>query len=472
MRCSLLLLRGASRASPCHAALQPAGAGGPRGAVGLLQARSCAAPAGAGERSAPATSSSQRVVLQAPGAQPANAAAFARRLAETTANGEVAETFPVDVASRWRCLRALALPAEPAAGASDALDFEVRWVSGVAPAPAAEADNAGAGHAEQGTRLQLLVQAAAIDHRAGLEPSQGFYVANTTQVVQLAKKLALELQQHESVLVHTWADAKTACSVMLQALATTQQIGNLSLKCTAAFQEGPKTPVKEPPSGDAGPQRGTDRLLVQARKVAKELDEGMKGLGEDFIAYPPKADEQVPKFDQSVHQRLGFGQAVVMECRGWHATRNAVLALATVKTRAAVFEVRPSGGSSVRSLRIRAVRGPTWERFNSTDFTRTNRLKAGETSDIKVLARALGAEVKKLGAVALHAFADVHGSVSNALLALAFVPQEAPGLEVRAIASLGVNKGGGTLAGRRTLRLYVMAPGRDGKLMPTLRKEE
>jgi len=108
------------------------------------------------------------------------------------------------------------------------------------------------------------------------------------------------------------------------------------------------------------------------------------------------------------------------------------------------------------------VSGETWPEFNATDFSRTRLLKAGEMTSVKDLALSIGAEVRKLGAVAVHAYADSFACVFIAVKAAASVPTENRGLEVECVPSFGWSSDGA--GGRsRSFRLYVRRPaGGDG----------
>merc|ERR1719401_1350710 len=112
-----------------------------------------------------------------------------------------------------------------------------------------------------------------------------------------------------------------------------------------------------------------------------------------------------------------------------------------------------SSGASPSFLHVRAEKGAEWKEFNATDFSRTELLSATASSDVKKLARAIGNEARRLGAVALHAYADDRAAVNTAVKAIASVPVELPGLHVRSVPSFGKAKVGD--GERRVLRLYI-----------------
>uniref|UniRef100_A0A7S1RVE5 Uncharacterized protein n=1 Tax=Alexandrium catenella TaxID=2925 RepID=A0A7S1RVE5_ALECA len=80
-------------------------------------------------------------------------------------------------------------------------------------------------------------------------------------------------------------------------------------------------------------------------------------------------------------------------------------------------------------------------------------LKVAETTQVGSLAAAVGAEVRKLGAVSVHAFMNDKVAVSTALKALAMVPQEQGGQRIAFVPSFGRAKRGSIL------RLFVQPLG-------------
>jgi len=173
------------------------------------------------------------------------------------------------------------------------------------------------------------------------------------------------------------------------------------------------------------------------------------------------------RFRDAVQYRLRFETAIMMECRGKDAVFHAMEALAQAMPRTAEFEVKWTRGSGKLSpaaasantpspscLHLRATQGVEWSEFNATDFSQTNLLRVTPSSEVKKLARAIGGEVRKLGAVAVHVFTDDRAPANTALKALASLPGEFPGLRVRCMPSLGKAKGPNGVD-VRVLRLYV-----------------
>lgn len=393
-----------------------------------------------GESLATSAKSSSSRLLYPPGqgAPATKAEKFGGLVAQALQDGDTVKLAPVGAAALWHSLRALAV-------GNTAADFEVSW-----GAPGKWTDNQ--------RPLHLLAQKGAAWEDFDYDISSGCFVSKSTSAEQLAKKICLEIRKKQSATLHTYADAEVAVAVMLKAIAIASDLGSVKIMCSAGSLKRESEEVA--------------RVLVHARQVSDTSP-----LGDVFIAYPPgvKADKKaVGRFEETVRQRMGQGMPVQMECRGRDASVRGMMALASVKTRVAEFEVRwvdgfigdaaageqeskqesPRREPAMRALEVHAVQSETWTDFNSTDFNRTKLLKAGDGTPVKGLARAIGAEVKSLGAVAVHAYAESSGAVFAALKAVASVPVEHQGLQVACVPSFGwASDGAGGKS--RSLRLFV-----------------
>lgn len=399
-----------------------------------------APPEQAEAEAASAQKSTARRQLHPPGkdAPASKAEKFARLVVGALESGEEVELTPVGAPAMWHSLRALCV-------GPSAAEIEVAWgVSGRDKDPRRP--------------VHVLARTGMAWKDFNAEHSGGLFVSNSTQASQLAKKLAMELRGGKKVVVHTFEDAEVAVAVILKALAIAVDLTGRRILCAAGSQKHEGETVA--------------RILLNVW-----LDEEEEEGGEAFVAYPPgtnASEGAVKRFEETVRQRMEQGTPVVMECRGREASTRAVKALAAVRRRVACFEVQwvdgytgppPSeeegttdGRSSpaiMRALQLRAVSGETWDEFNATDFGRTRLLKASSSS-VKNLSKAIGTEVRKLGAVALHAYADNHAAVFSAVKAVASVPTECDGLRVACVPSFGWAQDGS--GGRtRSLRFFIRA---------------
>lgn len=385
---------------------------------------------------------SDRVVLHPPGAgtPTSKAERFAALLAGALQPpGRQAELTAVGTPALWHSLRALCV-------GPTAADFEVAEV--------------GDGDGRQAVRILARQGGAWEDFNHDI--SRGCFVSKSTQTMQLAKKLVFELQRNDVVTLHTYADAEIAVGVILKAIASARSLGHHgALRCSAGSirRDGENVP----------------RVMVHVQKVRDPPRGGIV----DFVAYPPGGNVELAAlkvFGQTVRSKLAEGRSVVMECRGRDATSNAVAALASVPVRVGQFRVEwidafvgdeadptATRGHVPRALKIRAASGETWPEFNATDFARSRRLTAGVGASVKELAARIGSEVRSVGAVAVHAYAENLVHVFTAIKAIASVPTENNGLQVECVPSLGksTDKAGGEI---RSLRLYVRRPAGSGSV--------
>merc|ERR1712008_439920 len=194
--------------------------------------------------------------------------------------------------------------------------------------------------------------------------------------------------------------------------------------------------------------------------------------GSTFRALPPgreSAAEAVQRFGKTVQDRLRLGDNVEMECRGQEAVNNAIRVLChlqdhTAELEADWAEVEAScdgPASTLNVLQLRARRGATWAEFNATDFEQRQLLFASAKTDIKQLSWAVAKEVRKKGAVSVHAYSDNLKAVNIAVKALATVPKLTGGERVSCIPSHGWARPFGTGS--------VEAQGEKPRLHPVLR---
>ena len=157
----------------------------------------------------------------------------------------------------------------------------------------------------------------------------------------------------------------------------------------------------------------------------------------EFHAYPPAdaSSEAHRRFAAAVQDRLQMGYNVKMNCRGPEAVVNALRAFCLLKVHVAEFRVRwdlaeagrgdrsseDAATSQARALEVEAVRGPTWQEFNSIDFQKTGMLKVSAKTPIGKLAYAAVEEVRQKGAVSLHCYSDNKEATAVLMKALATV---------------------------------------------------
>lgn len=329
-------------------------------------------------------------------AEPEKAEKFADVVSGALSDGTEIITHAIGAAAAWHVLRSLCI-------ARVAAEFEVTFGA---------SDDGPAGKA-RGPRPLHVVSRQSRNQEA-FTYQGGFFVANSTQSLKLARKLVVELRDSPRVTVHTFADAQSAVSTILQAIAAVPRLnGGLPLRCTAgaAKREGEEVA----------------RVVVHAEMQASASNtrEG------DFVAYPPGAGAEpkaLQKFSNSVRERLRREQMVAMECRGKDAVTNALTTLAQVQRRTAEFQVRWSEAagknSTLRSLWVRVRHAEPWRIFNATDFAKTALLKVRDTTEVKTLARAIAHEVNRHGAVSVHAFREDRTALNVALKAIASAPIE------------------------------------------------
>eukprot|EP00930_Biecheleria_cincta_P005109 TRINITY_DN106030_c0_g1_i1.p1 TRINITY_DN106030_c0_g1~~TRINITY_DN106030_c0_g1_i1.p1 ORF type:complete len:404 (-),score=83.13 TRINITY_DN106030_c0_g1_i1:20-1195(-) len=356
---------------------------------------------------------------------PEKAERFAEILNEELhGNGGAVELRPTNADSAWHSLRALCIGPRAA-------DFEVDWVE-----------------EQEGKQrsLRVLARPGAAWEKVSKDVAGGYFVSNTTDAKGLAQKVEIELRQCQTLTLHGYADAKYVPFTMLKALATVPDLAGKdhALVCTVGST-----------SAASASEETVQRVLVHVSLPSSWAE----AVREDFVAYPPGRNpdkDALKRFRDSVHGRLSQGSVVVMECRGRHATWHALEALAEARVRTAEMEVQwvdGRGAEGARALQIRAKSGKTWEDFNSTDFTSSGLLRAGEKSQVKPLAKAVGSEVEKTGAVALHFHADDLLAVHTAVKAVASVPSEHKGRRVCCVPSFGWTGSGDER--RRSVRLYL-----------------
>merc|ERR1711860_327965 len=78
----------------------------------------------------------------------------------------------------------------------------------------------------------------------------------------------------------------------------------------------------------------------------------------------------------------------------------------------------------------------------------------GKPGAVKKLAQAIGREVQRVGACAVHVYADNHAAVFNTVKAISSVPTENAGLRVACVPSFGWASDG-TGGKVRSLRFFV-----------------
>eukprot|EP00929_Paragymnodinium_shiwhaense_P037291 TRINITY_DN19893_c0_g1_i1.p1 TRINITY_DN19893_c0_g1~~TRINITY_DN19893_c0_g1_i1.p1 ORF type:complete len:495 (-),score=75.19 TRINITY_DN19893_c0_g1_i1:110-1594(-) len=332
-------------------------------------------------------------------------------------------------------------------------------------------------------------EADAIDADAHL--SKACFVSSLTPSMKLAEKLRTDLRRSRQVALLAYVDAEKAMDTMLKALAAVQGLreGDYAASSSTSSPGGGGGQAKPlncrvvyvEQGNSAAQEEAVPRLLVLAKlQPGDKLDDSVSS--KDFLAFPPGDNpnpEVLRKFRDAVRYRLlndERTEAIVMECRGRSAVSQSLLAMAQAQGRQTPdFQVHWVDGivhaGSVaektskipRALRIRAVRGPTWDEFNRTDFEKTNVIRATAESNVRGLAKAIGSEVSSNGGVSLHADSGNHYALQNALKAIASVPVQWKTLRVRCIPSLSKEKsrknasaenavGGGI----RVLRLYIM----------------
>lgn len=401
----------------------------------------------ASSQAAPAV---ERTTLHPPGAGVAveKSQKFTRLVSDSIARGIEVELNPIGDAAMWHSLRALSADQ----GASQ---FRVSWLSKAASSGNSSGDN----------RQQILIRAAPssmLSNGARAEFStedleNGYFVSNSTNGKQLAKKLEIELREQNQITLHTYADATYASGAIVRALATVPSLragGFLSLPGMYCWAGGVQR------AGESIP-----RIVVHARMDSLGLANG--DHAKDFIAYPPGANadgDEVSRFMRTVSSRIAGGRVVSMECRGKDAVLRSIAALASVRNYVAEFGVGWSESSlkadcfaNSRVLRVRARRGVTWSQFNSTKFPSTKLLRVADDTEVMKLARTLGVEARLHGGAAVHVRIDQKEVISKVVKALASVPAADKGQRVACVPSWVSSRHGGD-QGSRLLRFYVRPP--------------
>lgn len=361
---------------------------------------------------------------------------FTRLVSKALEAGCIVELTATGKCAMHNSLRALSV-------GGGATRFQVCWASTHNATEVADTEvSVGVLH-ETRRQLRLVALRASVGEDLGLEGGGGIFVSSRAEISQLTRKFATDICTGGCVVAQTYVDSSNAMSTLLQSLASVPASCNdQPLSCAVmAVRLGGESRT---------------RAFVRAVEVVPigrgEGDTNNNSLGQHFRAFPPGrgADSAASeRFDHSVSQRLGHGQTVLMECRGKKAVLGAIMALARARGRTAEFEVHWTQSSTLsasksadasavaRSIQIRANRGPTWPEFNSTVFSNTRLLKANATTPVTGLARAIGSDVKSLGGVAVHAFADDGTAVSAVVKSFATVPLVHNGQRVMCVASLG-----------------------------------
>ena len=186
----------------------------------------------------------------------------------------------------------------------------------------------------------------------------------------------------------------------------------------------------------------------------------------EFQVYPSgNIDEEAKRrFTASVQDRLHMGYEVKMSCRAAADVMQAIRSFCLLKGHVAEFRVSwtslnpvandqqtSKSSSSARALWVQAVRGPSWEDFNSIDFSNSRLLKATATTPVGKLAYATIAEVRLHGAVSIHCFSDNLDNVNAVMKALATV-SSISGKQFRCFPSFGRT----APVGDPVLRVYVL----------------
>ncbi|CAK0790501.1 unnamed protein product, partial [Prorocentrum cordatum] len=132
---------------------------------------------------------------------------FAGLVSECLSQGLVVELRPVGAAATRHSLRALC-------AGSAAAEFQVSWEA--ADAAAGPGDARGAGAGTQGVVRLEAQRGGAWAEEARRDTAQGFFVGTETQVVQLAKKVSMELRKGQQVALNAYLDADIAISILLK----------------------------------------------------------------------------------------------------------------------------------------------------------------------------------------------------------------------------------------------------------------
>lgn len=273
-----------------------------------------------------------------------------------------------------------------------------------------------------------------------------------TRPLDLARSIASVLQRNtsESRAVRVYAPLadEAAVHVLAKGLASAPSLHPFkSLKTVCNIV----TPMDDP----------TSRLFAYLT-FAEQEDVPDAGAGiKVFHAYPPgNADQDTAfRFISAVQDRLQMGNEVKMNCRGPDAVMHAIRSFCLLKGHVAEFRVawasadtpeETSKSSAARALLVEAVRGPSWQEFNSIDFNQTHLLKVSGETPVGKLAYAVIAEVRAKGAVSVHCYSDNKYSVGVLMKALATV-RSISGKQVRSIPSYGRARHKGS----PVLRVYV-----------------
>ena len=273
-----------------------------------------------------------------------------------------------------------------------------------------------------------------------------------TRPLDLARSIASVLQRNtsESRAVRVYAPLadEAAVHILAKGLASAPSLHPFkSLKTVCNIV----TPMDDP----------TSRLFAYLT-FAEQEDVPDAGAGiKVFHAYPPgNADQDTAfRFISAVQDRLQMGNEVKMNCRGPDAVMHAIRSFCLLKGHVAEFRVawasadtpeETSKSSAARALLVEAVRGPSWQEFNSIDFNQTHLLKVSGETPVGKLAYAVIAEVRAKGAVSVHCYSDNKYSVGVLMKALATV-RSISGKQVRSIPSYGRARHKGS----PVLRVYV-----------------
>ncbi|CAE8622316.1 unnamed protein product, partial [Polarella glacialis] len=396
---------------------------------------------------APAASSTARVQLRPPGtgASEEKVKKFCLHLDRTLERGEDVDLSVWGPAAVKTAVQGLSL-------GTKSMEFQVSWD--------------GTGRPSGGHRSLRFEATSGLTWeeylRTRKKNTQGLFVQPETKALQLARAIAKGLQasidQPRAVRVHTFLDDEASVTILAKALASAPTVYPYHrLKCTANVVR----PMEDPRS----------RVIVYV--LGEALGEPpVRATGASFEAMPPGADaeaDHLRRFNEAVQDRLHRGDEVSMESRGPDAVLHAVRSLCLLQGHAAAFRVHwsdykravsPDGTSSSAStpsssssaagtprgtggkgtasvLKIEALRGPTWEEFNATDFSKTGLLLASEKSPVQKLAWAAVAEVRRHGAVSVHCYSDNKDAVNVAMKALATVPRLTGGQRLVIIPSFG-----------------------------------
>eukprot|EP00930_Biecheleria_cincta_P056889 TRINITY_DN42905_c0_g1_i1.p1 TRINITY_DN42905_c0_g1~~TRINITY_DN42905_c0_g1_i1.p1 ORF type:complete len:473 (-),score=72.39 TRINITY_DN42905_c0_g1_i1:96-1514(-) len=273
--------------------------------------------------------------------------------------------------------------------------------------------------------------------------TQGLFVQGKTKHLQLARSVAKALEaappeDAKAIRVHTFLDDENAVGNLVKGLASASAVYPYhELSCVA----NAVCPLEDP----------RERLFVYVTGTASGIQPSITGAS--FQAMPPgigAEPEHVRKFNEAVQDRLHRGDRVTMECRGPDAVLHCVRSLCLLQGHAASFRVSWAAISRVSNkteiskrdqgmnvLQVQAERGPTWDDFNATNFTKTDRLVVAPASHVQALAWAAVKEVRRDGAVSLHCYSDNTSSVNVLMKAIATVPPLTGGQKLICIPSFG-----------------------------------